>query len=78
MQLTEVFRKFKVLCTLKKEISCSNPTIWINENNLHQMKLRLVEGAWVRIDGPRVRRLKVGGSSSFEPSIATNETLELL
>ena len=42
------------------------------------MKLRLVKGAWVRIDGLVVRRFKVGGSSSFEPCTTTNETLELL
>ena len=75
MPFTKVFKRFRVPCSLEKEITQNDPTTFINENTLHLMRLRLVEGAWIKInDG--VRRLNDGESSFFPPF--TNETLALL
>ena len=61
--------------SLEKEIAQNDPITFINENTLHLMRLRLVEGAWIKSDDG-VRRLDGGESSSSASS--TNETLALL
>ena len=60
MILVEEFRKFRVSITFKKQITLVDPSTWINENTLHQMKLRLTDGAWVQIDGFGPGRFEVG------------------
>ena len=41
------------------------------------MKLRLVNGAWIQIDGSRPWRFEAGEPSSLKPSTSSNEILEL-
>ena len=45
MVLTKVFKRFKILVSLEKQVTLVDPTTWINDNMLHQMKLRLVDDA---------------------------------
>ena len=44
------FSPKSVVCSLEKEIAQTDPTTLINESTLHLMKLRLVEGAWIKSD----------------------------
>ena len=76
----KVSKEFRVPIILEKEIAHIDPTIWINKNNFHLMKLRLIEGVWVRVDATGIRRMEVGWSSASKATtfIAINETFELL
>ena len=75
MPLTKVFKRFKVPCSLEKEIAPNDPTTLISEGTLHLMKLRLVEGAWIKTDDGGTFLAGEGSSSSATPS---NEVLTLL
>ena len=58
----------------RKQVTLVESCTWINEHTLTQMKLQLVNDAWVRPDG----RTDAGASSSSMPFVSSTEVLELL
>ena len=72
MILTKVFKKFRIAISLEKQVTPVDPFTWINENILHQMKLRLVDGAWVRFGAHDLTRVEIGEPSSLGPSASSN------
>ena len=74
MILTAVFKKFRIEISPEKQITPVDPSTWINENTLHQMRLKLVDGAWVRPSAHGPTRTEAGDPSSSGAS----SILELL